>query len=47
MREDEYWVEGDLVLASTEQPVLGPVTREELRAKVVRIYWPKERRRRL
>lgn len=47
MREDEYWVEGDLVLASTDSRHFGPVTREELRAKVVLIYWPKERRRRL
>lgn len=47
MLEDEYWVEGDLASASTDSRHFGPVTREELRAKVVLIYWPKERRRRL
>jgi nickel-type superoxide dismutase maturation protease len=47
MQDDEHWVEGDLAAASTDSRHFGPVTREELRAKVVLIYWPKERRRRL
>jgi type IV secretory pathway protease TraF len=47
MLEDEYWVEGDLAPASTDSRQFGPVTRQELTARVVLIYWPKERRRRL
>lgn len=42
---DEFWVEGDLPEASTDSRHFGPVTREELKAKVVLIYWPVERRR--
>ncbi len=47
MLDDEYWVEGDLASASTDSRQFGPVTRDELCAKVVLIYWPKDRRRRL
>lgn len=42
---DEFWVEGDFAQASTDSRSFGPVTREELKAKVVLIYWPIERRR--
>lgn len=41
----EYWVEGDFAHASTDSRQFGPVTREELRAKAVLIYWPPGRRR--
>jgi nickel-type superoxide dismutase maturation protease len=47
MLDDEFWIEGDLASASTDSRHFGPVTRQELRAKVLLIYWPKERRRRL
>jgi signal peptidase I len=42
---DEYWVEGDLAHASTDSRQFGPVTGDELKAKVLLIYWPLERRR--
>lgn len=42
---DEFWVEGDLAAASTDSRQFGPVSRDELKAKVVLVYWPKERRR--
>jgi len=42
---DEYWVEGDFAQASTDSRGFGPVTRDELKAKVVLVYWPIERRR--
>jgi type IV secretory pathway protease TraF len=42
--DDEYWIEGDFALASTDSRSFGPVTRDELRARVVLVYWPAERR---
>lgn len=42
---DEYWVEGDFAQASTDSRQFGPVTREELRAKGLVVYWPTGRRR--
>jgi signal peptidase I len=42
---DEYWVEGDFEKASTDSRQFGPVTRDELRARAVLIYWPPGRRR--
>lgn len=44
---DEYWVEGDHPASSTDSRHFGPVTREELKAKVVLVYWPASRRRRV
>jgi nickel-type superoxide dismutase maturation protease len=44
---DEHWVEGDHVASSTDSRQFGPVTREELKAKVVLVYWPASRRRRV
>ena len=44
---DEYWVEGDREDASTDSRHFGPVRREQVRAKVLLVYWPKERRRRI
>jgi len=43
--EDEFWVEGDREDASTDGRHFGPVRREQVKAKVVLVYWPKERRR--
>ena len=40
---DEWWVQGDHS-ASTDSRQFGPVRAEALKAKVVLIYWPKERR---
>jgi nickel-type superoxide dismutase maturation protease len=44
---DEWWIEGDFAHASTDSRQFGPVTRDRLKAKVVLIYWPKERRGRV
>lgn len=43
--EDEYWVEGDFAHRSTDSREFGPVTAANLKAKVVLVYWPLERRR--
>ena len=45
--EDEYWVEGDHPNASSDSRQFGPVRRDLLKARVVLVYWPKERRRRI
>lgn len=45
--DGEYWIEGDREDASTDSRHFGPVRREHLKARVVLIYWPKERRRRI
>ena len=42
---DEFWIEGDFAQASTDSRTFGPVTREELKAKVLLVYWPSARRR--
>jgi type IV secretory pathway protease TraF len=44
---DEWWVEGDLPSASTDSRDFGPVGRDAIKAKVVLVYWPKDRRHRL
>jgi type IV secretory pathway protease TraF len=44
---DEWWVEGDLAAASTDSRQFGPVLGDALKAKVVLVYWPRERRRRV
>jgi len=44
---DEFWVEGDRQDASTDSRHFGPVRGEHLKARVLLIYWPKERRRRI
>ncbi len=44
---DELWVEGDREDASTDSRHFGPVRREQVKAKVLLVYWPKERRGRL
>lgn len=41
----EFWVEGDFAQASTDSRTFGPVTRDELRARVLLVYWPVDRRR--
>jgi signal peptidase I len=43
----EWWVEGDHEASSTDSRHFGPVVEEELRARVVLVYWPKDRRRRV
>ncbi len=42
----QWWVEGDHP-SSTDSRQFGPVRRDALKAKVVLIYWPKRRRRRV
>ena len=41
---EEYWVEGDFAQHSTDSRAFGPVTRAQLKAKAILIYWPLERR---
>ena len=41
---DEYWIEGDFEQASTDSRRFGPVRTEEVKAKVVLVYWPPGRR---
>ena len=45
--DDEYWVEGDHEAASTDSRQFGPVRGEHLKARVLVVYWPRERRRRV
>ena len=45
--EDELWVEGDCEPASTDSRHFGPVHADALKAKVLVIYWPPQRRRRV
>ena len=47
LASDEFWVEGDRPDASTDSRQFGPVRREHVKARVLLIYWPKERRRRI
>ena len=42
---DEWWVLGDHMASSTDSRHFGPVSSNELKARVVLIYWPRERRR--
>ena len=44
---DEWWVEGDFAEASTDSRQFGPVRGRALKVKIVIVYWPKERRRRV
>jgi nickel-type superoxide dismutase maturation protease len=44
---DGWWVEGDFAAASTDSRQFGPVRMDRLKAKVVLIYWPRERRHRV
>jgi nickel-type superoxide dismutase maturation protease len=41
---DEWWVEGDHPASSTDSRHFGPVTRDELKAKALLVYWPAQRR---
>jgi signal peptidase I len=43
----EYWIEGDYEPASTDSRQFGPVRAEMLKAKVLLVYWPPERRGRV
>lgn len=45
--EDEWWVEGDNPGASTDSRHFGPVTSDNVKAKVRLVYWPPSRRRSL
>jgi nickel-type superoxide dismutase maturation protease len=44
---EEFWIVGDREDASTDSRHFGPVRTEHLKAKVLLVYWPKERRRRI
>ena len=41
---DGWWVEGDFAPGSTDSRQFGPVSGDELKVKVVLVYWPKQRR---
>jgi nickel-type superoxide dismutase maturation protease len=43
--DEEWWVEGDRADASTDSRHFGPVRRDALKAKVLLVYAPRERRR--
>ena len=43
----EHWVEGDFAPGSTDSRQFGPVRIDALKAKVLLVYWPPERRRRV
>jgi signal peptidase I len=43
--DDEWWVEGDRADASTDSRGFGPLRRDGLKAKVLLVYAPRERRR--
>jgi nickel-type superoxide dismutase maturation protease len=43
----EFWIVGDREDASTDSRHFGPVRDEHLRAKVLLVYWPKDRRHRI
>jgi nickel-type superoxide dismutase maturation protease len=45
--EDEWWVQGDHEASSTDSRHFGPVRAAGLKARVVLIYWPKDRRHRV
>jgi hypothetical protein len=45
--EDEWWIEGDHASSSTDSRRFGSVTGSRLKGRVVAIYWPPERRRRV
>ena len=47
LADDENWVEGDFEPASTDSRQFGPVRRDALKAKVLLVYWPPDRRRRV
>ena len=41
----EFWVEGDHAGSSTDSRQFGPVSMDEIKARVLLVYWPPERRR--
>jgi nickel-type superoxide dismutase maturation protease len=45
--DDEWWLLGDHDASSTDSRHFGPVTGAALKARVVLVYWPQERRRRV
>ena len=45
LRSNEFWVEGDNRAASTDSRQFGPVTRDQVRARIRFVYWPVSRRR--
>lgn len=45
--DDEFWIEGDYEPASTDSRDFGPVGGDGLKARVLVVYWPPERRRRV
>jgi hypothetical protein len=47
LEDDEFWIEGDRADASTDSRHFGPIRREHLKARVILVYWPKERRDRI
>ena len=44
LADDEYWVEGEHGPSSTDSRHFGAVPRGSLRARLLMIYWPADRR---
>jgi nickel-type superoxide dismutase maturation protease len=44
---DEFWVAGDREDASTDSRHFGPVRGQHLKARMLLVYWPRERRQRI
>jgi signal peptidase I len=47
LRPDEWWVQGDHAASSTDSRHFGPVHSDRLKGRVIAIYWPAVRRRRM
>ena len=47
LADDEFWVVGDREDVSTDSRHFGPIRREQVKAKVLLIYWPRQRRGRI
>ena len=47
LADDEFWVVGDREDVSSDSRHFGPVRREQVKAKVLLVYWPKVRRGRI
>jgi nickel-type superoxide dismutase maturation protease len=45
LSDDEYWIEGDNADESTDSRHFGPIRGQHLKAQVLLVYWPRERRR--
>jgi signal peptidase I len=47
LRAGEIWIEGDAPLLSTDSRSLGPARLEDVRGRVILVWWPPRRWRRV